>query len=197
MYPILTSANDIKKKFCSWRERGNALPEPPSYPPPPFSNAGFTLSPSAFGEIFMREFHEMKLRVRLSTLFDSQARHETLWLGHHGPLKKRELTRRDTSTRGYTRASEARRVFPSTFLLSRCLEFSHWECTAGIKQLQFYINLPSKFDTGCPSGGILLHPPYHNGDLRLSMIIILCRRVKRFSDSRGLFWIHLSTNVFS
>ncbi len=37
---------------------------------------------------------------------DSQARHETLWLGHHGPLKKQELMRRDTSARGYTRASE-------------------------------------------------------------------------------------------
>ncbi len=61
---------------------------------------------------------------------------ETLWLGHHRLLKKWELTMRDTSARGYTRASEVRRVFPSTFLLSPCLGFSLRECTAGIRITQ-------------------------------------------------------------
>ncbi len=52
---------------------------------------------------------------------DSQAKHETLWLGHHGSLKKWELTRRDTNARGYTRASETRRMFPSIFSLDFAL----------------------------------------------------------------------------
>ncbi len=70
---------------------------------------------------------------------NSQARHETLWLGRHrGSLKKQDLTRRDTSVearherQGYTRASEVSWVFPSTFSFSPCLGFSRWECTAGI-----------------------------------------------------------------
>ncbi len=44
--------------------------------------------------------------------------------------KKRELTRQDTSTRSYTRASEARQMFPSTFSLSHCIGLSQRECTA-------------------------------------------------------------------
>ncbi len=63
---------------------------------------------------------------------DSQARHETIWLRHHRPLKKQELMRRQMSTRGYMSTSEARRVFPSTFSLSHYLAFSRIECTAGI-----------------------------------------------------------------
>ncbi len=103
-----------------------------------------TLSPSTFGEILERELHETRL-CNCDSLHccheililgrdtrRSQARHETLWLAHHGPLKKRELTKRDTSAQGYTRASEVRRVFPSTFSLSRCLGFSQCECTADI-----------------------------------------------------------------
>ncbi len=80
--------------------------------------AGCTLSPSGFSEILEWEFHKTGLWVRLTTLLpsssfwcvtrgDSQARHKTLWLRHHGLLKKREPTRRGTSAWGYTRASEA------------------------------------------------------------------------------------------
>ncbi len=46
--------------------------------------------------------------------------------------KKRELIRQNSSARGYTRASKARWVLPSTFSLSPCLRFSRRECTAGI-----------------------------------------------------------------
>ncbi len=109
-------------------------------------HAGCTLSPRAFGEILEWELLETRLRVWLYTLAlsswfwsvtwgDSQARHETLWLGHQGPLKKRELMRRDTSAQGYTRASEARRVFPSTFSLLRCLGLTRRECTAHVKKM--------------------------------------------------------------
>ncbi len=78
----------------------------------------FTLAPSSW-------FWHM-------TRGDSQAmRHETLWVRYHGPLKKRELTRRDTSAQGYTRVSEVRWVFPSTFSLLRYLGFSRRECIAG------------------------------------------------------------------
>ncbi len=79
---------------------------------------------------------------------------------HHRPLEKWELTRWDTSTRGRTRASKARRVFPSTFSLSPCLWFSRQKCTAGISlifqsmlaiytQVQgdpFRMSHPTKFD---------------------------------------------------
>ncbi len=63
----------------------------------------------------------------------SQARHETLWLVHHGPLKKRDPNEARNKCRGYTRGSKARRVFPSALSLSPCLGFPQWECTAGIK----------------------------------------------------------------
>ncbi len=72
---------------------------------------------------------------------DSQARHKTRWLGHHGPQKKRELMRRDTSTWNYTRASKARRVFPSTFSHLRCPGFSRRECTASIRKIGVFLNV--------------------------------------------------------
>ncbi len=64
---------------------------------------------------------------------DSQARLETLWLVHHGPLKKCGLNETRHERRGYTRGS--RRVFPFTFSLSSCLGFPRRECTAGIRYL--------------------------------------------------------------
>ncbi len=67
-----------------------------------------------------------------TTRGDSQARHETLWLEHHGPLKKRDLNKARHERRGYTRGFKVSRVFPSTFSLSPCLVFPQWECTAGI-----------------------------------------------------------------
>ncbi len=77
---------------------------------------------------------EWGLKKKISKIRgDSQARHETLRLGRHRLLKKWKIMRRDTSAWSYTRASETRRVFPSTFLLLPCLEFSRWECTASIK----------------------------------------------------------------
>ncbi len=105
--------------------------------------AGCTLSPSAFGDSLRRELPETG-RVRLYTLAessqfwcatrgDSQARHETLWLVHHRPLKKRDLNEARHKHRGYTRGSKARRVFPSTFLLSPCIGFPRRACTADIK----------------------------------------------------------------
>ncbi len=66
-----------------------------------------------------------------TTRGDSQARHEILWLVHHGPLKKRDLTRRDTSAEA-TRENP-RPVFPSTFSLSPCLRVPLRECAAGIR----------------------------------------------------------------
>ncbi len=65
-----------------------------------------------------------------TTWGDSQARHETLWLVHPGPLKRRDLNKARQKHRGYTRGSKARRVFPSTF--RSCLGFPQRECTAGI-----------------------------------------------------------------
>ncbi len=78
---------------------------------------------------------------------DSQTRHKTLWLRHHRPLKKRESTRWDATSRGYTRASEARRVFPFTFSLLRCLGFSQRECTADIRSSKnnFFFKFNPKF----------------------------------------------------
>ncbi len=95
-------------------------------------DAGCIFSLNAFGEIFKRELLETRLCncELLKIKCNSQLRHETLWLGHHTPLKKRGLTRRDTSARGYTRTSEA---FPSTFSLSPCLGLSQRECTASIR----------------------------------------------------------------
>ncbi len=53
---------------------------------------------------------------------DSQARHETFWLGHHRLLKKGELKRQNTSARGYTRASEASvSIYILAIALSRVL----------------------------------------------------------------------------
>ncbi len=49
---------------------------------------------------------------------NSQVRKETVWLMHHGLLKKRDLNEARHEHRGYTRGSKARRVFPSTFSLS-------------------------------------------------------------------------------
>ncbi len=61
-------------------------------------------------------------------LHDTTARRDTRpWLEHHRQLKKRE-TRAPEATREHSRW-----VFPSTFSLSRCLEFSWWECTGGFK----------------------------------------------------------------
>ncbi len=67
-----------------------------------------------------------------ATQGDSQARHETLWLVHHRPLKKWYLNEARHERWGYTRGSKARQLFPSTFSLSPCLGFPRWESTAGI-----------------------------------------------------------------
>ncbi len=64
----------------------------------------------------------------------SQTRHETLWLVHHGPLKKRDPNEARHERQGYTRGSKARRVFPSTFSLLPCLRFPRQECTADINK---------------------------------------------------------------
>ncbi len=115
----------------------------------------YTLT-GVFGKILKRGLHETKQwecdsnTLDMSSWFwyvtrsDSQARHKTFWLGHQGPLKKWELTRRDTSVQGYRRASKARRVFPSTFSLSRCLGFFQRECTASIRK--FYSNFENIFE---------------------------------------------------
>ncbi len=62
---------------------------------------------------------------------NSQARHKTIWLVHHRPLKKRDLNEARHKRRGYTRGSKARQGFQSTFSLSPCLGFPWRECTAG------------------------------------------------------------------
>ncbi len=66
-----------------------------------------------------------------TTRGDSQAKHETLWLVHHRPLKQWDLNEARHERRGYTRGSKARWVFPSTFSLSPCLGFPRRECTPG------------------------------------------------------------------
>ncbi len=70
-----------------------------------------TVPPRHFGTLYQwckSDEYESKSVYDFGTTWgDSQARHETLWHGHHGPLKKRELTTQDTSAWGYTRASEA------------------------------------------------------------------------------------------
>ncbi len=53
-----------------------------------------------------------KIKTNMCSILAHDTRRQSgetwdLCFGHHGPLKKREVTRRDTSTRGYTRASEA------------------------------------------------------------------------------------------
>ncbi len=73
---------------------------------------------------------------------DSQARYETFWLGHCGLVKKRELMRRDTSARGYKRASKARWVFPSTFSPPCCLRFSRQKCTDSTKLITQWKHMP-------------------------------------------------------
>ncbi len=105
------------------------------------SNVGCILSLSAFGEscprwdwasVTLYTFAESSQFWR-AIRGDSQAKHETLWLVHHGPLKKRDLNEVRHEHRSYTRGSKTRRVFPSTFSLSPSLGFPRRECTAGIK----------------------------------------------------------------
>ncbi len=107
-------------------------------------NTGCTFSLSAFSKILKRVTWNDTVSATLYTLavnswfwcvtqYDSKAWHKTLWLRRHGSLKKRDLTKQDTSARDYTRASETRRKFPSTFLLLRCLGFAQRERTTGIK----------------------------------------------------------------
>ncbi len=106
------------------------------------SNAGCTLSPSAFGKSLGLELPEMRLGEcdslhscrELSNLACDTRRQpgETLWLVHHRPLKKWYLNEARHERRGYTRGCKARWVFPSTFSLSPCLVFPRWECTASI-----------------------------------------------------------------
>ncbi len=67
-----------------------------------------------------------------TTRGDSRARHETLWLVHHGLLKKQDLNEARHERWGYMRGSKARRVFPSIFSLPPCLGFPQRECTPGI-----------------------------------------------------------------
>ncbi len=106
-------------------------------------NASCTLSPSAFGESCPRWDCASATLYTLAgssqfwraTRGDSQARYETLWLVHYGPLKKWDLNEARHEHQGYTRGSKVRRVFPSTFSLSHCLGFPQWECTAGITLL--------------------------------------------------------------
>ncbi len=102
-------------------------------------HAGSILWPSASGESYLRRgcarvtfyalavssqfTRECRLKKKLSKIrCDSQARHEILWLGHHGPLKEREPTRRDMSTHGYTRTFEASvSIYILALALSRVL----------------------------------------------------------------------------
>ncbi len=72
-------------------------------------------------------------RFWCATRGDSQAKHETLWLEHHGWLKKRDLNKARHERRDYTRGSKARQMFPSTFSFLPCLEFLRRECTAGMR----------------------------------------------------------------
>ncbi len=76
-----------------------------------------------------------------ATQDDSHARHETLWLVHHGLLKMRDLNEARHERWGYTRGSKARRVFQCTISLSPCLGFPQWECTAGIRGNKFLTSL--------------------------------------------------------
>ncbi len=81
--------------------------------------AGCTFLPSAFGKSCPRWDWASATLYTLAkssqfwrtTQSDSQARHETLWLVHHRPLKKRDLNEARHKRRGYTRGSKARRVF--------------------------------------------------------------------------------------
>ncbi len=98
------------------------------------SNAGCTLSPSAFGESVTLYTLAKSSQFWCATRGDSQARHDTHWLVHQGPLKKRDLNKARHERRGYTRGSEVRRVFPSTFSLLPCLGFPRWECTASVRE---------------------------------------------------------------
>ncbi len=105
-----------------------------------FCNAICTLSLSAFGESCLRwdwasaTLYTLAERSQFwrATRGDSQGRHETLWLVHHGPLKKQDLNEARHKRRGYTRRSKAMREFSSTFSLLPCLRFPRRECTAGI-----------------------------------------------------------------
>ncbi len=72
-----------------------------------------------------------------ATRGDSQARHKTLWLVYHRPLKKWDLNEARHECRSYMGGSKVRRVFPSTFSLSPCLGFPWWECTTGITKVTY------------------------------------------------------------
>ncbi len=67
-----------------------------------------------------------------ATWGDSQVRHETLWLMHHGLLKKRDFNEARHECWDYTSGSKARRVFLSTFSLLPRFGFPRRECTAGM-----------------------------------------------------------------
>ncbi len=108
-------------------------------------HAGYTLSPSAFGESLGRELPETRLG-KCDSLHSCQelsilARDTRRQPGEtrdplacaHGPLKKWDLNKARHERRGYMRGSKARRMFPSILSFSPCLGFPRRECTAGIR----------------------------------------------------------------
>ncbi len=152
-------------------------------------DADCTLFLSAFGESLGRELPKMRLgkcdslhscrelSILGATRGDSQVRHETLWLMHHGPLKRRNLNNARHEHRGYTRGSKARRVFQSTFSLSPCLGFPRQECTAGMRfkpRVHYY----SDNVTG-------LSKYYHNS-LTLTRVTVYIR-LHYLSESQGYY----------
>ncbi len=75
-----------------------------------FITACWCLLPNAWKYMVMRiekKKIENKDEYVSESVTDFYTWHETHLLGHHRPLKKRELTKWDTNSRGYTRAFEA------------------------------------------------------------------------------------------
>ncbi len=80
--------------------------------------------------------HWCKIPLWRTTWGNSQARHRTLLLVHHRPLKNWNINEVRHKRCGNTRGSKARRMFPCTFSLSPCLGFPRRECTAGIRKFK-------------------------------------------------------------
>ncbi len=113
-----------------------------------FQNFGFFFDVLVFSSSKFWWFFSRKLRPIFPNVFvawrvckwfwcttrgSSQARHETIWLVHHGLLKKWDLNEARHECQGFTRGSKARWVFPSTLSLSTYLGFPRRDCTAGIR----------------------------------------------------------------
>ncbi len=103
-----------------------------------FQNFGFFLKILGLFEIltffFFRKLRPFQMYLSPISIRRVCAKHKTFWLVHHRPLKKRDLNEARHECQGYTRGSKARRMFPSTFLLSPCLSFPLRECTVDMRK---------------------------------------------------------------